>query len=63
MRLSEASQKRGVAMIKKSAFMGQKDPSFINNHSIIDQSLASNNTSLNCSVTSEAALLKLEENL
>lgn len=59
-RLNEAFQKRGVGITKASRYTPQEDPSFVNNHSVINQSITSNSSSmLNCSVTSEAALLKL----
>ena len=60
-RLGEATQKRGLAITQLSRYIPhQEDPSFVNNHSIINQSITSNSSSfLNASITSEAAILKL----
>ena len=60
-RLNENTQKRGVAITKQSRYIPhQEHPSFVNNHSVINQSITSNNSSvLNYSITSEAAILKL----
>jgi hypothetical protein len=59
------SKQKGLGVTKQSRFLIQEEPSFINNQSVmnqsVNQSINSNasNSFMNSSITSEAAMLKL----